>query len=67
MPASPVAWGRRPAGALAARPGLAEVRKHLQSALERLGGVVPESMPVQDDYSFRCAPQVIGAASQYPA
>jgi histidine ammonia-lyase len=41
---------------------LAGVRTHLQQALERLQQVVPTSLPVQDDYSFRCAPQVIGAA-----
>jgi histidine ammonia-lyase len=42
--------------------GLAEARKHLHNALERLQEVVPESVPVQDDYCLRCAPQVIGAA-----
>jgi hypothetical protein len=41
---------------------LGEVRKHLQTALSRLEEVIPESLPVQDDYSLRCAPQVIGAA-----
>jgi histidine ammonia-lyase len=47
---------------LTAKPELARARKHLQIALERLQEVVPVSLPVQDDYSLRCTPQVIGAA-----
>jgi histidine ammonia-lyase len=37
-------------------------RGHLEQALEQLQGAVPTFVPVQDDYSFRCAPQVIGPA-----
>jgi histidine ammonia-lyase len=47
---------------LSSKNGMAEARKHLQIALERMQEVVPDSLPVQDDYSFRCAPQVLGAA-----
>jgi histidine ammonia-lyase len=37
-------------------------RKHLRAAWDELEKVVPEFVPVQDDYSFRCAPQVLGPA-----
>jgi histidine ammonia-lyase len=47
---------------LTAGVGLARARKHLHIALERLQEVVPLSPPVQDDYSLRCTPQVLGAA-----
>jgi histidine ammonia-lyase len=39
-----------------------EAREHLWRALDELHGTVPRFLPVQDDYSFRCAPQVIGPA-----
>ncbi|HKB38106.1 MAG TPA: histidine ammonia-lyase [Gemmataceae bacterium] len=47
--------GALPASAVAAR-------EHLKQALDELQGAVPSFVPVQDDYSFRCAPQVIGPA-----
>src|SRR5439155_24933762 len=47
--------GALPASAVAARG-------HLEQALEQLQGAVPSFLPVQDDYSFRCAPQVLGPA-----
>ncbi len=47
--------GALPASAVAARG-------HLEQALQQLQGAVPSFVPVQDDYSFRCAPQVIGPA-----
>lgn len=37
-------------------------REYLRRALDELRGAVPTFVPVQDDYSFRCTPQVIGAA-----
>jgi histidine ammonia-lyase len=37
-------------------------RGHLKRALDELESAVPSFVPVQDDYSFRCAPQVIGPA-----
>jgi histidine ammonia-lyase len=37
-------------------------RTHLRKALDELHAAVPPCLPVQDDYSFRCAPQVIGPA-----
>jgi histidine ammonia-lyase len=37
-------------------------RKYLRAAWGELEKVVPEFVPVQDDYSFRCAPQVLGPA-----
>ncbi|MBN2054366.1 aromatic amino acid lyase [bacterium] len=40
--------------------------KRLQSlfkmGVQLLSGMLPDIQPVQDDYSFRCAPQVLGAA-----
>ncbi len=36
--------------------------KLIDHAMHELDQAVPEFLPVQDDYSFRCAPQVIGAA-----
>jgi histidine ammonia-lyase len=47
--------GALPAAAVGAR-------EHLKRALDELQGAVPSFLPVQDDYSFRCAPQVIGPA-----
>jgi histidine ammonia-lyase len=47
--------GALPASALGAR-------EHLRRALDELQAAVPPFVPVQDDYSFRCAPQVIGPA-----
>ncbi len=43
-------------------PSAAGAREYLRRALEELQGAVPSFVPVQDDYSFRCAPQVIGPA-----
>ena len=40
----------------------AEAREYLRKALDELQGVVPPFLPVQSNYSFRCAPQVIGPA-----
>jgi histidine ammonia-lyase len=40
----------------------AGAREHLRRALDELQRAVPPFLPVQDDYSFRCAPQVIGPA-----
>jgi len=37
-------------------------RQHLRVAWDELEHVVPDFVLVQDDYSFRCAPQVIGPA-----
>jgi histidine ammonia-lyase len=37
-------------------------RKHLRAAWDELEKVVPDFVLVQDDYSFRCAPQVLGPA-----
>lgn len=34
----------------------------IDHAMHELEQAVPKFLPVQDDYSFRCAPQVIGAA-----
>ena len=39
-----------------------DARDHLRRALDELQAAVPAFVPVQDDYSFRCAPQVIGPA-----
>src|SRR5262249_26388772 len=37
-------------------------RRSLRSALDELERAIPDFRPVQDDYSFRCAPQVLGPA-----
>jgi histidine ammonia-lyase len=42
--------------------GSGEIRAHLESARLQIDAAVPTSLPVQDDYCFRCAPQVMGAA-----
>jgi histidine ammonia-lyase len=43
-------------------PSAAVARGYLEQALHELQRAVPSFLPVQDDYSFRCAPQVIGPA-----
>ncbi len=40
----------------------AGARRSLRLALDELERAVPDFVPVQDDYSFRCAPQVLGPA-----
>jgi histidine ammonia-lyase len=44
------------------RHRVVQARKHLKAAWDELLQLVPDFPPVQDDYSFRCAPQVIGPA-----
>jgi histidine ammonia-lyase len=44
------------------RNRIGPARQHLRAAWDELEHVVPDSVRVQDDYSFRCAPQVIGPA-----
>jgi histidine ammonia-lyase len=44
------------------RERVARARKRLKAAGDELDRIVPEFVRVQDDYSFRCAPQVLGAS-----
>jgi histidine ammonia-lyase len=44
------------------RHRVVKARKHLKAAWDELEQVVPDFVPVQDDYSFRCTPQVLGTA-----
>ena len=37
-------------------------RSLVRKAMDELDGVIPDFVPVQDDYSFRCTPQICGAA-----
>jgi histidine ammonia-lyase len=44
------------------RERVAKARRRLKLAWDELDKIVPDFVRVQDDYSFRCAPQVIGSA-----
>jgi histidine ammonia-lyase len=46
------------------RPEVQQAQEDLSSALSSLEHAVPAMAPVQDSYSLRCAPQVIGASRQ---
>lgn len=45
-------------------PEIQQAQADLAQALQSLEKAVPAMLPVQDSYSLRCAPQVIGAARQ---